>query len=186
MKQLITIAILFISINVFGQQFDGVNISGDLPTAIARYKSKGYTFDKLIDNGAILKGKIAQTPIELFIFVTPKTKIVYKIVAYLDEDISWVSLKSTYNRFLDIITNKYGSADGSSEEFITPYYEGDGYELSAVGIEKVNYNAFWINKVGLNVGIEISKFKQVRISYENAEIIKIKRIEQSQIESNSF
>jgi hypothetical protein len=49
MKQFITIAILFISINVFGQQFDGVNISGDLPTAIAKYKGRGYTFEKFID-----------------------------------------------------------------------------------------------------------------------------------------
>jgi hypothetical protein len=45
MKQFITIAILFISINVFGQQFDGVNISGDLPTAIAKYK--GISLDKV-------------------------------------------------------------------------------------------------------------------------------------------
>ena len=186
MKQLITIAILFISINVFGQQFDGVNISGDLPTAISKYKAKGYTFEKFIDNGAILKGKIAQTSIEIFIFVTPKTKIIYKIVGYLDEDISWVSLKSTYNRFNEIITTKYGTADGDYQEFIKPYYEGDGYELSAVGQEKVNYSAYWINKLGLNIGIEISKFKQVKISYENYEMMKIKRIEQSQIESNSF
>jgi hypothetical protein len=186
MKQFITIAILFISINVFGQQFDGVNISGDLPTAISKYKAKGYIFQKFIDNGAILKGKIAQTPIELFIFVTPKSKKVYKVVGYLDEDISWVSLKSTYNRFHEIIINKYGSPDGDYEDFITPYYEGDGYELSAVGQEKVNYSAYWLNRAGLNVGIEISKFKQVKISYENTELIKIKREEQSQIESNSF
>lgn len=186
MKQFITIAILFISINVFGQQFDGVNISGDLPTAISKYKAKGYTFEKFIDNGAILKGKIAQTPIELFIFVTPKTKKVYKVVGYLDEDISWVSLKGTYNRFHEIITNKYGTPDGNYEDFTTPYYEGDGYELSAVGLEKVNYSAYWLNKLGLNIGIEISKFKQVKISYENYEMMKIKRIEQSQIESNSF
>ena len=186
MKQLITIAILFISINVFGQQFDGVNISGDLPTAISKYKAKGYTFEKFIDNGAILKGKIAQTPIELFIFVTPKTKKVYKVVGYLDEDISWVSLKSTYNRFHDIITTKYGTPDGNYEDFITPYYEGDGYEMSAVGLEKVNYSAYWLNKLGLNIGVEISKFKQVKITYENYELMKIKREEQSQIESNSF
>jgi hypothetical protein len=186
MKKLILILSMFISFSVNSQSFDGVPISGDLPTAIARYKAKGYTFEKFIDNGAIIKGKIAQTPIELFVFVTPKTKRVYKVVAYLDEEISWVSIKSSYNRFHEIITNKYGIPDGNYEDFTTPYYEGDGYEMSAVGLEKVNYSAYWLNKLGLNVGIEISKFKQVKISYENVELIKIKKIEQSQIESNSF
>lgn len=186
MKKLILILSMFISFSVNSQSFDGVPISGDLPTAIARYKAKGYTFEKFIENGAILKGKIAQYPIELFVFVTPKTKRVYKVVGYLDEDISWVSLKSTYIRYREIITNKYGNPDGSYEDFTTPYYEGDGYELSAVGLEKVNYSAYWLNNMSMNIGIEISKFKQVKISYENYELIKLKRSEQSQIENNSF
>jgi hypothetical protein len=177
---------MFISFSVNSQSFDGVPISGDLPTAIARYKAKGYTFEKFIENGAILKGKIAQNPIELFVFVTPKTKRVYKVVGYLDEDISWVSLKSTYIRYREIITNKYGIPDGNYEDFTTPYYEGDGYELSAVALEKVNYSAYWLNNMSMNIGIEISKFKQVKISYENYELIKLKRTEQSQIENNSF
>jgi hypothetical protein len=186
MKKLILILSMFISFSVNSQSFDGVPISGDLPTAIARYKAKGYIFEKFIDNGAILKGKIAQTPIEIFVFVTPKTKRVYKIVGYLDEDISWVALKSTYNRFHEIITTKYGVADGDYEDFTTPYFEGDGYELSAVALEKVNYSAYWLNKLSLNIGVEISKFKQVKITYENNELIKLKRTEQSQIETNSF
>lgn len=185
-KTLLFIAFAFVMNFSFSQSFDGVSISGDLPTAVARYKVKGYTLTKYIDNGAILKGKIMSTEIELFILVTPKTKRVFKVVAYLNEDISWTSLKSTYMRFLGILTDKYGNPDGSYESFTTPYYEGDGYELSAVGLEKVNYSAYWLNKSEMNIGVEISTFKQVKITYENKELMSLKRTEQSQIEANSF
>lgn len=187
MKKALIIIFLSFAMNFsFSQSFDGVPISGDLPTAVARYKAKGYTLDKYITSGAILNGKILMNNIQLFIFVTPKTKKVYKVVAYLDEDISWSSLKFTYMKFLGILTDKYGNPDGFTESFITPYYEGDGYELSAVGLEKVDYNAYWLNKAEMNIGVEISKFKQVKLTYENKALMSLKRDEQSQLEAISF
>ncbi len=108
------------------------------------------------------------------------------MVAYLDEDISWSSLKYTYMRFLEILTDKYGNPDGSNESFTTPYYEGDGYELSAVGLDKVNYSAYWLNKSAMNLGVEISTFKQVKLTYENKELMSLKRTEQAQIEASAF
>ena len=187
MKKALFIIFLSFAMNFsFSQSFDGVPISGDLPTAVARYKAKGYTLDKYITSGAILNGKILMNNIQLFIFVTPKTKKVYKVVAYLDEDISWTSLKSTYIRFLGILTDKYGNPDGNYESFTTPYYEGDGYELSAVGLEKVNYSAYWLNKAEMNIGVEISTFKQVKITYENKELMSLKRTEQAQLEATAF
>lgn len=185
-KTLLFIAIAFVMNFSFSQSFDGVPISGDLPTAIARFKAKGYTLDKYTSSGVILDGKILSNNIQLFIFVTPKTKKVYKMVAYLDEDISWSSLKYTYMRFLGILTDKYGNPDGSNESFTTPYYEGDGYELSAVGLDKVNYSAYWLNKSAMNLGVEISTFKQVKLTYENKELMSLKRTEQAQIEATAF
>jgi hypothetical protein len=186
MKKLILILSMFISFSVNSQSFDGVPISGDLPTAIARYKAKGYTLDKYTSSGVILNGKILSNNIQLFIFVTPKSKKVYKMVAYLDEDFSWSSLKNNYNRFLNIFIDKYGNPDGSYESFTTPYFEGDGYELSAVGLDKVNYSAYWLNKYAMNLAIEISTFKQVKLTYENKELMSIKRTEQAQIEASAF
>lgn len=186
MKNLILIIALFISVNIFAQSFDGVPISGDLPTAVAKYKAKGYSLSKYIEQGAILKGKVAGREIELFVFVTPKTKKVCKMVAFFDEETSWYSLKSTYNTFYDILTEKYGYPDDKFAKFLDPYYEGDGYELSAVGLDKSLFAAYWYRKDNLTVAVEISKYKQVKLVYENNIMMDIKSKEQSEIESKAF
>jgi hypothetical protein len=186
MKNLILIIALFVSVNISAQSFDGVPISGDLPTAVAKYKAKGYSLSKYIEQGAILKGKVAGREIELFVFVTPKTKKVCKMVAFFDEETNWYSLKSTYNTFYEILTEKYGYPDDKFAKFLDPYFEGDGYEMSAVGLDKSLFAAYWYKKDNLTVAVEISKYKQVKLVYENNLMMDIKSKEQSEIESKAF
>ena len=186
MKNLILIIALFVSVNIYAQSFDGVPISGDLPTAVAKYKAKGYSLSKYIEQGAILKGKVAGREIELFVFVTPKTKKVCKMVAFFDEETNWYSLKSTYNTFYEILTEKYGYPDDKFAKFLDPYFEGDGYEMSAVGLDKSLFAAYWYKKDNLTVAVEISKYKQVKLVYENNLMMDIKSKEQSEIESKAF
>ena len=186
MKNLILIIAIFVSVNIYAQSFDGVPISGDLPTAVAKYKAKGYSLSKYIEQGAILKGKVAGREIELFVFVTPKTKKVCKMVAFFDEETNWYSLKSTYNTFYEILTEKYGYPDDKFAKFLDPYFEGDGYEMSAVGLDKSLFAAYWYKKDNLTVAVEISKYKQVKLVYENNLMMDIKSKEQSEIESKAF
>ncbi len=186
MKQLILIISLFISVSVFSQQFDGVNISGDLPSAISQYKAKGYTLSKPITNGAILKGKIGNTEIELYLFTTPKSKKVYKATIYLPIRETWYSIKQNYIDYLQVLTNKYGSPQQSYDFFSKPYFEGDGYEMSALGLEKCTFSAYWLNIDNTSIVIEISKFKQVKISYENNVNQKIASAERDEVNNVSF
>lgn len=186
MKSFITLVFAFISFNISAQQFDGVSISGNMTTAIAKFKAKGFILNKIDGDVAIMKGKVSNYPIELLILVTPKTKQVYKMVVFLDKDISWKSLKSNYFKFKEIFTDKYGSFDDDYEYFVDPYYEGDGYELQAVRLEKCTYSTYWFDKMGMNVAVEISKYEQVRLAYENAILVKVKQRETAEIEANSF
>lgn len=187
MKKYILSIIFAVSVfTINAQSFNGVSISGDLPTAIAKFKEKGFTFSKYVDNGAILKGKIASYPIELYIFTTPKTKQVFKMVAYMDEQASWSSLKSDYDRMVEIFLQKYGETKYSDAKFISPYYLGDGYELQAVDQEKTSFYHLWLDVQGMNLVVEISKYKQVKLAYENVKMMEVKKRESSQIESNSF
>lgn len=179
-------ALLLVNAALFGQSFDGVPISGDLPTAISRFKEKGYSLTKYIENGVIMKGKVAGESVELFIFNTVKSKVVFKISVYFEEQQAWRSLKSQYQRVLDILKGKYGDPDNSYTDFEDPYFEGDGYEMSAVQLEKCNYVAYWLKKDNLSLAIEISKWKQVNITYENDANMAIQKQERSQIQKNSF
>jgi hypothetical protein len=187
MKTLILSIALFISVSSFSQTFDGVAISGDLPTAIANFKAKGYTYTGTEDGVAILKGKAAKTyNVEVYIYTTPKSKKVCKIVAFLDEQKNWYTIKGEYERFAQIITDKYGAADSKYNSFSTPYEEGDGYEMTAVAVEKCTYASYWFNRSNTSIAVEISKYKQVKLAYENDEAMKLRKTELSTLESSSF
>ena len=186
MKHLIVIISLFISVSANCQQFDGVNISGDLPTAISSYKAKGYTTSKIITNGVIMNGKIGNTEIELFLLTTPKSKKLYKATVYLPIKDNWYSIKQNYQDYLEVLTTKYGTPHESYEFFSKPYFEGDGYEMSALGLEKCTFSAYWLKIENTSIVIQISKYKQVMISYENNENQKIAAAERAAQNNVSF
>jgi hypothetical protein len=130
-------------------------------------RAKNYTLRKYLDNGAIMDGKVGYNEVEVFIFTTPKSKKIFRLAVYFPKKNTWSSLKSNYLDLLSILSSKYGEPTSSYESFSNPYYEGDGYEMSAVGLEKVNYLAYWSNINNLAIAIEISKFSQVKILYDN-------------------
>jgi len=167
MKQLILIISFFISVSAKSQQFNGVNISGDLPTAINSFKEKGYTTSKFITNGVIMNGKVGNTEIELFLLTTPKSKKLYKATVYLPTKETWYAIKQNYLDYLEVLTTKYGTPHQSYDFFSKPYFEGDGYEMSALKLEKCTYSAFWLNVDNTSIVIQISKYNQVMISYQN-------------------
>lgn len=184
-----TLLCLVLSISIFvcsGQSFNGVPISGDLPTCISRFKGKGFLLDKYLKNGAIMNGRINGESVELYIFVTPKTRKVCKVVIYFEEKISWYSLKRQYENMVELLTDKYGTPDDRLATFLDPYYDGDGFELQAIGLEKAIFVAYWAKRNNLNVAVEMSKFKQVSIAYENDIAMDISKKEYEMINKEIF
>ena len=49
-----------------------------------------------------MDGKVGNRNIELFIFVTPKSKKIYKFTLYFEEQTSWSSLKGDYDKYYEI------------------------------------------------------------------------------------
>lgn len=186
MKKLLSILLVFISLNSFSQQFDGVPILGSLPNVIAKFKEKGYIFKSTDKTVTTMNGRVANYPVELLIVVTPKTKQVCKVVIYFAKETNWYSLKQVYFKFKDVIIEKYGTFDNEYEYFRKPYYEGDGYEMSAVGLDNVAYSTYWLDKEKMNIVVEITKWKQVSITYENVELMSVKKNESIEIENQSF
>lgn len=186
MKKFLSLVAIVFALNVNAQVFDGVPISGDLPTALAKFKAKGYVVQKTYTNSVLLKGKVGVSPVELYIFVTPKTKKVYKFTIYFDAQTTWYSLKSQYERYFEIFEKKYGAPDSKYDFFSSPYEEGDGYEMSAVQLEKATFSAFWLKRENLTISLSISKWKQVEIVYENDKNMDLAKKEREEIESNTF
>jgi hypothetical protein len=189
MKHLILSIFLTITFaTTFAQYFNEVKIDGSSADYITRIKAKGYILKEYFKNGngAILKKDLN----ELYVFWTPKTKIVYKATVYLPKKESWYGLKAEYEKYSDILSNKYGQpkSDDVYAYFSKPYYEGDGYELSALTLGKVTYFTFWDLSATENtqIGLSISKYQQIEISYENYKNGLIKAEEQKEIDNKVF
>lgn len=181
--------VLFVGmITVQAQEFNGVKIEGSMTNFVTQLKNKGY---RLVEKGtdySVLEGKVGVRMLEVVVFMTPKTNQVYKVTTFLPKKTSWYDLETEYFDYLKILKQKYGDPTESFEFFKDPYYEGDGYEMSAVALEKVFYCAYWMNnKVpNTNLGIAISKHKQIKISYENKKLVAVADREIASIELDAF
>lgn len=186
MKHLFTITSIFllISINSLAQEFMGIKVAGTKDIAIQSFKNKGFSLIEDSDGAATMKGKIGTDKVELFIIYTPLSKTVWKFGIYLPEESAWTYLKSSYNKYLSLLTEKYGEPEKSYSFFGSPYDEGDGYEMTAVNVDKCMYAAFWKKEIG--VRIKISNSKQVSIAYENEINATLDDVEKKSINSKVF
>jgi len=167
------------------QEFMGIKVEGDKAVFVNKLKAKGFVVT-LADNpnAVTMKGTVGGKQYELILFLTPTTKQVWKLSVYLPEATSWLKIKSEYEDYLGILTEKYGAPEKAYTFFSSPYEEGDGYEMSAIKLEKCHYSAFWSDSLG--IWIEISKFKQVKIAYENAKNSALNDLEKKRINSKIF
>lgn len=187
MKKIIILALACIMLNtVTAQSFDGVSIRGSLSSVVANFKAKGYSLRNTKENYAVLDGFVGNKPVEVFVFTTPITKVVFKVNVYLPKKESWASLKNEYLDFVLLFKEKYGQWSNTYNDFVNPYEEGDGYEMSAVELEKTNFMTIWMNNGNANYGVQITKFKQVMIIYENAINTEIMDNERKRLNKNSF
>lgn len=186
MKKILVLIALLLSVNTYSQVFDGVPVSGDLATAITKFKAKGYTLKKYIDNGAIVNGKVGLRNVEVFIMTTPKSKKIYKFAIYFEERATWYSLKEDYDKYYTIFKEKYGEPDSEFSFFSSPYEDGDGYEMTAVRLEKATFASYWLKRSNTTIAVSISKWRQVEVVYENDTNMAIKQSELSKMENNSF
>jgi hypothetical protein len=179
----LTIVLLILTTtSLLGQEFLGVKVDGKKDAAIAVFKSKGFILKSDKDNSAVLNGTAGGKKVELFIHYTPISKLVWGFFVFLPEKTSWYSLKAEYQEYLDLLTEKYGEPKDKYNFFSTPYDEGDGYELQAVELEKCSYSAFWEKYYS----IKITKWKQVKIAYENEINSALDDKETKQINKNAF
>jgi hypothetical protein len=187
MKHILFVISFLFSLNTVGQSFNGVNISGDLSTTVKSFEQKGYKLSRYFQQGAIMNGSVAGSEIEIYIGVTPKSKQVWKVTGFFKKHENWYNLKAEYNNYCGIIKDKYGPYTDNYEFFSSPYESGDGYEMQALRLEKATFITVWtLKEQNLTIGVELSKYQQVKISYENIKMVEIKNKEQSEIEAESF
>ena len=183
MKKLsISLAICLLSIVTYSQSVFGVEVSGLKTDVVNKFKAKGFKIPITPSlTVTTLQGTIDGTKYDVLVCNTPITKKVWKIIVYLPKQENWYDLKNTYTKFYDLFVKKYGEPSSSYASFSSPYEEGDGYEMTAVAVEKCNYAAYWEL-----VYIEISQFKSVALSYENPTNAELMTAEKEKLNNKNF
>ena len=142
MKKLFIMTLLCVmSISVSAQEhltFKGVSIDGHLSVFVEKLKTKDFKTVVVNSDSAMLKGNFGGNDCTIAVYATKTSKIVHTVCVEVSESDSWSTLKSTYNEYKSSLATKYGNGK-SLEIFLSPYEAGDGYEMSALRLNKCVY-----------------------------------------------
>lgn len=186
-KNLLLFVILMLSISVFSQdhlKFKNIPIDGNINAFSKELVKQGFTLLESKGSSIILKGEFAGKQCNIVVVGTKKTLLTWKVYISFDKENLWSSLKSKYYELKEQYTTKYG--DGKSYEFFSnPYFEGDGYETTALSVDKCTWSTFWETKVG-NISISIQASQNIGISYEDIKNTVVMDQEKNEIISNDI
>ena len=168
-KQLLLLYFLLITVALIAQnhmEFRGVPITGHRDSFVSEMKKLGYSETYRNETGIVMEGKFTNKDAELLILSSAKSKTVWKVAAQIDQDESWSKLKRDYFYYVELYTSKYGQPSDHFEYFLSPYYEGDGFELQALRNEKCTYSTFFITDSGF-IGVKITNSGKLSLEYED-------------------
>lgn len=179
LKRIINVTIVFALTFVIGTgftfaqddsthlEFKGIPINGKIDDFVKKLQSQGFSIVNRENSGVIMSGQFTGKEAEVMVLNTKTSKTVWKVVVYLPKQTSWYSIKSEYKYYTEMFTKKYGNPLHTFSFFSDPYYEGDGYEMQAVRNEKCTYYSGYHIQEG-NISVEISKYQQIKIAYEDS------------------
>lgn len=182
---------ILISICAHAQTFMGVSVSGTLTSFSTQMKAKGFV-TSLSESSAtliVMKGTLNNESVKLLIVGTPTTKLTKKIVVLYPEETSWYGLVEKYDEVVNRVTSKYGAPDQTHRFFSDPYELGDGYEMTAVAVDKCFYMCVWeANETYPNqtLAVRINSVGKVALVYENNAMMEKSDQEQEALDKNTY
>lgn len=144
--------------------FKGIPIDGSLDSYVGQLNKKGFTTTKNTEDAAMLKGTFAGEDVEVAVYTTPKSRTVYMVVVAFPEQSAWYSIKSDFKKLENSLQEKYGKPSLQRKSFASPYYEGDGYEMTAIKVDKCYYYTRFTTAAG-ELTLLILKSGQVALYY---------------------
>ena len=192
MKKITTImTAVLISIVAHAQTFMGVQISGTLTSFSTQMKAKGFvtSLSESSPTLIVMKGTLNNESVKLLVAGTPTTKMTKKIVVLYPEETSWYSLSDKYDAVVNRVTQKYGTPDETHSFFSDPYELGDGYEMTAVAVDKCFYMSVWQpdeTYPNQTIAVRINSSGKVALVYENNEMMEKSEKEQEALDKETY
>lgn len=187
MKKILMICLVLISFQAKSQTFDGVYIGGSVTKCLETLKLKKYIVVNYNTQGHSyrINGKKDGVPLECYLFKNKSGKV-RSFDCYLPAQTNYNVLHNQYNDYKTSLTEKYGEPLQEKFEFVSPYAEGDGYEMQAIKYE--NLKAFCVFNGGDNATIYLTIYKtgQVLIGVSNDAMQREHTAEESKTIQNTF
>jgi hypothetical protein len=127
--------------------------------------SRGYSYSRQLDDGTLIfSGQILNRTSNIFCVFDPNDQLVKILV---------VSTPSTYKEIQeyrdarDTLIKKYGFPKHNLEYFEDPYYDGDGYERSAIQMNKATFQATWSNLQDDSLSVALDTDLDIAFAYES-------------------
>lgn len=161
------ILLFFCSVfTAFGQghlTFKGIEMNCSTSSFAEKLSLQG--FSKLYEssNFCKLEGNFAGEPADIILLGDENSHLIKDIIVVFEKCTSWATLKYNYLLFKKTLQEKYGNGD-SREYFSGSYYEGDGFELQAVKLEKCHFSTKFETASG-DIIVAISKDCTVELYY---------------------
>jgi len=182
---------VLISIVAHAQTFMGVQISGTLTSFSTQMKAKGFvtSLSESSPTLIVMKGTLNNESVKLLVAGTPTSKMTKKIVVLYPEETSWYSLSDKYDAVVNRVTQKYGTPDETHAFFSDPYELGDGYEMTAVAVDKCFYMSVWQpdeTYPNQTIAVRINSSGKVALVYENNAMMEKSEKEQEAIDKDTY
>lgn len=187
--KLLVFAVLLSAV-VSAQVFNGIEVGRSLTYTRQLLASKNFVRVQGLNDKDLetYRGQFNGEKVDITLVKTNKN-LVRKLILMLPYNYSWYDAKTEYQKYKDILYNKYEKV-AEYEFFKEPYFDGDGYELSAIVNENGFYETFFKdandNSIRVLISAESNKKAQVWVSYENEKVTAAWREEKERINTKSF
>lgn len=148
----------------------GLELNGKYENFRDSLKARGFKYVSSFHSIHNFKGKFEGENVSLSVLASVNSDTVCKVIIYFPIRNQWYDLMSDYAKKVELYSEKY-PIDKDYEFFLSPYDDGDGYEMKAVAKDKCRYISFFLAKGG-HITVEIDKTARVKVVYEDRENIK--------------
>lgn len=157
-----------------GFVFASIPWLSDERAVMEKMQAAGFEFQKRDEDGdLVFRGVVLGTKSVAYAFLGSKRLVKVQVVMATPDS----EARRTYDEMRQVLIEKYGKPEKTYAFFMTPYYEGDGFENQAIRVGKGRFASFW-NKAadGSSLAIYISERLAVSVEYESPQYgVELKR-----------
>ena len=167
---LLATSICFAQVNQNLDGFWGIKWGADAETTRKIIEKKeNCKIEQINDENILCKGKFGgEDAYILFDFYNNELYSGFVVYPYEEN-----KTLSNYNALKLNLTKKYGQPTKDVHDFAPPYYLGDGYEETAIKVNKALFFADWIFADKNKLRLAIAKDLTIALIYQNTKILEI-------------